>query len=108
MRILCDHNVASKYVQALSRESWLTVLTVRERLSSDASDAEIASFAADEGWVVLANDDDFYHPEIEHGLLVYSQIDDPRPGAVVEAVASISSAYVETADIVEVVPDGWV
>lgn len=108
MRILCDHHVATKYVRAFEREDWITVTTVGEVLSKAATDAEIVAYAADEEWVVFTNDDDFYTEEISGGLMVYSQIEDPRPGAVIEAIRAIDESYASDGEIEEVVPGGWI
>ena len=108
MRILCDHNVADKYWQALDREPWLTVSTVADELSPTASDSAIADYATTRRWVLLTTDDDFHADDRSHGLLVYSQIEDPRPGDVVRAIASIADAYASFDEIDEYVPDGWI
>lgn len=107
MRILCDQHVPTKYVRALQDESWVTVSTVREELSADASDAEIAAFAEEDDWIVFTNDDDFYGLDVSHGLVVYSQLEDPRPGVVVDALEAIDEAFATTTDVRAVVPDGW-
>lgn len=107
MRILCDHHVATKYTQVFQREDWITVATVENVLSRDAPDDEIAVYAATNDWVIFTNDDDFYADDVPHGLLVYSQIEDPRPGDVVDAISAIGAAYASDDEIDEVVPDGW-
>lgn len=103
MRICCDQNVASKYVETFERTQW-TSTTVASALDPEASDAEIASFARTNDWVVFTSDDDFYVHADSHGLLVYSQVEDPEPGVVREAIA----AYDRPADVTEFVPDGWI
>lgn len=50
MRILYDQHVPAKYIQAFEQEAWITVKTVRELLSSDASDVDIVEVVRD-GWV---------------------------------------------------------
>lgn len=107
MRILCDQNVADKYVQAFEQESWITVETVRELLSPDASDDEIAAIAEADEWVVFTTDDDFYRHDRSFGLIVYSQIEDPAPSGVVAAIKAIDYAYESDSDVLETVPDGW-
>jgi len=71
-------------------------------------DDGIASYAATHGWVVFANDEDFYAVGGNHGLLVYDRIEDPAPGDVVQSVRRIDGAYGSAADVLETVPDGWV
>lgn len=108
MRILCDHNVAEKYRRALDQEPWITVSTVATERSPTAADATISELASTEGWVLLTSDDDFHTDDRAHGLLVYSQIEDPRPGEVVRAIAAIDAAYASHAEIDEFVPGGWI
>lgn len=108
MQILCDHHVPPKYVQAFEQEPDITVTTVRDSLSHDASDAEIAAFASREDWIVYTNDDDFFRHTPSHGLVVYNQRENPAPGAVVDAMIAIDRTYVSPGEIHEFVPDGWV
>lgn len=108
MRVLCDQNVATKYVEAFRRAGGITVTTVDEVLDHDASDTEIAAYAERNGWVVFTNDDDFFVAGGDHGLLLYDQLEDPSPGDVVSAVQQISRAYENPAQITESVPGAWV
>ena len=108
MRILCDHHVPPRYVHAFEQKPEITVTTVRDSLTRDAPDAEIAAFAKREDWVVYTNDDDFYHPDLSHGLVVYSQRENPSPGDIVDAVLAIDRAYVSPTEVNEFVPDGWI
>lgn len=108
MRLLCDHHVATKYIRAFKHSDAITVTTVAEVLSPDASDSAIAVFAAENEWVVFTNDDDFFEQTASFGLIVYSQIDDPQPSIIVDAVTAIEQAYESTADIIETVPGNWV
>lgn len=108
MRILCDHHVAPKYIQAFEEAGRITVTTVEEVLTKDASDATIGSFAVSNDWVVFTNDSDFYRLGADHGLLVYSQLENPSPKAVVEAIRRIEEGYVSENEINEVVPGKWV
>jgi len=108
MRILCDQNVPEKYLQALRDAAGVRARRVDDVLTHDATDDEIASYAAAHGWVVFTNDADFYAVGGNHGLLVYAQIEDPAPGDVVQSVRRIDDAYESAADVLETVPDGWV
>lgn len=108
MRLRCDHNVADKYPQTFDREEWLTVARVAQTLSPTASDPRNSRYATTNEWVLFTTDDDFYADDRSHGLIVYSQIEDPGPGEVVEAIAAIDAAYENHAEINEFVPDGWV
>lgn len=107
MRVLCDQNVPQKYFQALDSAEGITVRTVASALQHDATDAEITRYAEANDWVVFTNDEDFYADSGKHGLLFYSQLDDPTPGVVVKAIRRIDAAYASATDIVETVPDGW-
>lgn len=108
MQIVCDHHVPPKYLQAFGEESWLAAATVAEMLSADATDETIASFASANGWIVFTSDVDFYRVGPDHGLIVYSQLEDPSPGDVVEAIRRIDEAYVSNDEIREVVPGRWI
>lgn len=107
MRVLCDQNVPQKYVEALVAAGGITVGTVQEKLTADASDREIVAFAVEGDWVILTSDSDFFGDGRQFGLLVYSQLEDPRPGDIVESIQAIDDAYESLSDVVEKVPDGW-
>jgi len=107
MRILCDQHVPAKYLNALSDAEGIIVTTISVVLEPDASDERIAAFAAANDWVVFTNDDDFYVAGGDHGLLFYSQIEDPAPGVIVDAVQRIDEVYESTDEILESVPGGW-
>ena len=62
MRLLCDQNVAGKYVQAFENHDEFVVSTVAEELSPDTSDDDIVAYAARYDWVVFTSDDDFFEP----------------------------------------------
>ncbi|PSP58025.1 hypothetical protein BRC76_09030 [Halobacteriales archaeon QH_8_67_36] len=108
MRVLCDEHVAPKYVDALERTGGITVATAPDKVSPSAPDSKIAAYAAAHDWVVLTNDNDFFSERQQHGLLYYSQIENPPPGDVVDAILAINGAYESNGDAVEKVPDGWV
>jgi hypothetical protein len=108
VRLLCDNHVPTKYITAFEAPDELEVLLVRDVLSPSASDGAIARYAAANECAVFTNDDDFYTDELRHGLILYSQIEDPPPGEVVDAVVAIDAAYDSATDIVEFVPDGWI
>ena len=107
MRILCGHHVPPRYVQAFEQASWITGRRLDDVLETDAPDEAISRFAASNRWVVFTRDTDFYRLGTDHGLLVYSQLDDPRPGDVVRAIRAIDEAYDTPAAITEPVPGAW-
>jgi predicted nuclease of predicted toxin-antitoxin system len=108
VRILCDHNVNEKYTATFRRTDWLTVATVRDDLSQDAADPDISEYAEREDWVVFTEDDDYLDIEHNRGLVLYIEQQNPSPGAVVDALATIADAYDDHRTIEEHVPDGWV
>lgn len=58
--------------------------------------------------MILTNDSDFFGESSEFGLLVYSQLEDPRPGDIVDAIQAVEDVYESNTDMVETVPNGWV
>ena len=93
MRLLCDQHVPPKYLSAFANAKDVTATTVRDKLAADASDTDIATYAAEREWVVFTNDDDFYRSATVYGLLVYDQISDPSPDEILDAVRAIEAAY---------------
>lgn len=108
MRLLLDQNVPEKYRSAFEGADGITVSTVREELRQDASDTQIAVFAEQDGWVVFTNDSDFFSEAGDFGRLFYSQLEDPTPGDVVQALQAIAYAYDDDSEIVEKVPNRWI
>jgi len=108
MRLLCDQNVAAKYVQAFENGTKFVVTTVGDELSPDASDGEIVAYAAAHDWVVFTSDDDFFKQADQCGVLVYNQLTDPSPGDVLDAVIAVDDAYESSREIIEVIPGNWV
>lgn len=108
MRIFCDEHVPPKYVFALELHADQTVTTVTDELYSGAPDAELSAFATSNDWVLLTNDSDFRGDHLDHGLLIYDQLNDPRPGEIIDAVCAIDQAYANHEDIYEFIPGGWV
>lgn len=96
MRVLCDQNVPQKYVDALADAGGITVTTVRETLSADAPDREITAYAAEHDWVILTNDSDFFGDGREFGLLVYSQLEDPRPSDIVNKATITHLSFIRS------------
>jgi predicted nuclease of predicted toxin-antitoxin system len=107
MRLLCDHNVARKYVQAFEQSDNITVTTVAEELSPEATDETIVRFAKRNRLVVFTTDDDFFEHADVCGVLVYSQITDPSPGDVLDAVTAIDDAYESQNKVIETIPGNW-
>jgi hypothetical protein len=108
MHLLCDQNVAAKYVQAFENRDEFIVRTVANELSPDASDGDIVAYAASHDWVVFTSDDDFFEHADQCGVLVYNQLSDPSPGDVLDAVVAIEDGYESSREITEVIPGNWV
>ena len=107
MRLLCDHNVAAKYVEAFEQTDDISVTTVADELSPEATDEAIARFAKQCDSVVLTTDDDFFEYADVCGVLIYSQISDPTPGDILDAVVAIDKAYTSPHEITETIPERW-
>jgi hypothetical protein len=108
MRLLCDQNVAAKYVQAFENHDEFVVTTVATELSPDATDDDIVAYAATHDWVVFTSDDDFFEHAEQCGVLVYNQLSDPSPGDALDAVVAIDDAYESDREIIETIPGSWV
>lgn len=108
MRLLCDQNVARRYVDGFRAGRDFHVVTVREVLDARATDPDIAAYAAANEYVVFTSDDDFFGLDARCGRIHYSQEATPTVGDVLAAVRAVADAYENHADIVEHVPDGWV
>ena len=110
MRVLCERHIPPKYVEALESESWATVTTTGTLFHPEATDETIAGYAADNGWVVLTRDRDFFElaDRFGFGVLYLDMSRDPAPGTLVSALEAIGEAYSDHAEIVESVPGDWV
>lgn len=108
MRLLCDQNVAQKYVDACISASDLQTVTVRDALDPRASDLDIAAYAKTNEYVVLTGDDDFFQLTNQCGCIYFHQFDNPPVGDVLAALRQINDAYVHADEIIEVVPGDWV
>jgi hypothetical protein len=106
VRVLWDRNVDDRYIETFRRTDWITVATVTEALAMDAVDPDISDYAAQNGWVVFSEDDDFLALDDDHGLVLYHQHAKPAPGDVVRALRAISEAYADHSEIEEYVPSG--
>jgi len=109
MRLLCDQNVAQKYVDACISASDLQAVTVRDALDPRASGPDIVSYAKQNDYVVLTgDDDDFFEFADQCGCIYFHQFDQPPVGDVLASLRLIDDAYLDSHDIVEVVPGDWV
>lgn len=107
MRLLCDQNVARRYIDACIEAPDLRAVTVRDALDPRATDPDIAAYARENGYVVLTADDDFFELSERCGCLYFHQLDQPPVGDVLAAIRLIDDAYDDHTEIVEGVPDGW-
>jgi uncharacterized protein YaiI (UPF0178 family) len=107
MRLLCDQNVAVKYVLAFNREEGFVVATVADTLCPEVSDDKIVAYAAEHDWVVFTSDSEFFEHAVQCGILVYNQLFDPSRD-IVTAVTAIEEVYESNREIVETVPGNWI
>ncbi|OYR83669.1 hypothetical protein DJ71_09920 [Halorubrum sp. E3] len=108
MRLLCDQNVARRYVDACIVDADDLGAPVRDALDPRATDPDIAAYARKNEYVVLTADDDFFELSERCGCLYFHQLDQPPVGDVLTAVRRIDKAYTDRTEIVEVIPDGWI
>lgn len=108
MRLLCDQNVAQRYIDACVAAPDLHAMTVREVLDPRAADADIVAYASTHDHVVFTSDDDFFQLADRCGCIYYHQPTVPIVGDVLEALRAIGDAYDDHSEIVEVVPGDWV
>jgi hypothetical protein len=108
MRLLCDQNVARRYIDACVQAPDLQAVTVRDALDPRTTDPDIAAYARENGYVVLTADDDFFELSDQCGCRYFHQSDTPPVGDVLEAIRRIDGAYDDRANIVEVVPGEWI
>lgn len=105
MRILCDENVALKYIEALEQVDSIEVKRSIDVLGREASDARISYYAKTNGYVVLTRDEGFFSRELSHGLIYYSQAYDPPPSELVEVVQRIQEYYPSYENVRESIAD---
>jgi rRNA-processing protein FCF1 len=121
MRILCDHNVAQRYLDTFRRTDWITMIKADNVFPKDASDAEIGAYAEKHEWVVFTSDKRFRERDDEGtvgedlldriegcGVIYYRQREQPSPGDVVAAIEALAEAYANHSEIDQYVPNGWV
>lgn len=108
MRLLCDRSVLQKYIDTFERTDWITMMQSEDVFPDDAPDREISEYAAQEGWVVFTEDDDFLAFDHDRGVVLYNHIEQPAPGEVVAALEAIADTYDAYDSMVEYVPDGWI
>lgn len=107
IRLLCDQNVARQYIEGFRAKDGFPVTTVEETLDVRALDADIASYAAANDYVVFTSDNDFFALDARCGRIHYSQEEAPGVGDVLAAVQAVAEVYENHSEIVEHVPDGW-
>lgn len=108
IRILCDRSVLQRYVDTFDRTDWIELLQSEDVFADNAPDREISAYAAQEGWVVFTEDDDFLGFDHDRGLILYHHIEQPSPTAVTAAIRTIADAYDNHRLITEYVPGNWI
>ena len=61
-------------------------------MSPETPDDDIGTFTAAHDWVILTSNDDVFEYADQCGALLYNQLGDPPPGAVLDAVIAIDDA----------------
>lgn len=120
MRLLCDHHVPPKFINALRSIDGTTVATPAgiDALGGDADDTEIIAYAEAHGWIVFTNDqrfridDEGENPSYERidaecGVIFYVETPATQPGPAAEAVTAIMEAYADHSEIDEYIND-WI
>lgn len=109
MRLLCEHNVPPRYLEALDGTEGLTVHSCTTYLPDDATDTEIAAYATSGGYVLLTRDEDFFELDPDCGVLFLDPNRSPRASRVREAVERVRAAYPtsEYDRIREPIPGAW-
>lgn len=120
MRILCDHHVPPKYLNALRsiEEATVTAPAEIEALGPDADDTKIIAYAEEHDWVVFTGDEYFliddegedpsFDPiDADCGVISYVQTKATQAGTVAEAIQRIVDAYADHHEIDEYIND-WI
>jgi hypothetical protein len=121
MRVLCDRNVAQRYLDTFRRTDWITMIEADDAFPKDASDAEIGAYAKEHEWVIFTSDKRFRERDEEEaageevpnqiegcGVIYYRQREKPAPGKVVAAMRALADAYVDHSEIDQYVPSNWI
>lgn len=110
MRVLCERHIPPQYSEALESEAWSTVSSTDGLFHPEATDETIARYAADNDWVVLTRDRDFFDPATRFGfgVLYLDMRRSPAPGIRVTAIKTIGDAYTDHEEILESVPGNWI
>lgn len=93
MKLLCDEMVAIKFCSALEEADGIEVRRTVDVLGEEAGDARISQYAKDNEYVVLTRDEGFFARDIDHGLIYYSQSENPSPSELVAAVVDIRDSH---------------
>jgi hypothetical protein len=108
MKVLREHNVGWKYLNALAAIDGVTVERCTDDLPADAPGTDIAEFAQRESYVILTRDEDFFALDPDCGILFLAPNRAPQPSGVRRAVERIIEAYADDGDVREPVPGRWV
>lgn len=106
--LVADEHVPSPVVNAL-RSNGYDVCHAQEEYGQGEEDAALLEACADDGRVLLTNDNDFarLNDEVEHaGIVVYND-QELQPRSVVRGVVLIDDAYDELDDRLEWL-EGWI
>lgn len=96
LKLLCDQNIAKRYIVAFLDAEDLIATTVRDALDPRAPDTGIAEFAAAHDWVVFTSDDDFF--ELAEGFQQFSQMVSLRTASL-NTTAKSAPTIIRLADL---------
>jgi len=105
---VADEHVPVAAVDAL-RSNGYDVRRAQEEYGEGTKDTDLLEACADDGYVVLTNDNDFARlaKEFEHsGVMIYNDQELP-PREVVRAVIRVDNAYSESLENQKLWLEGW-
>jgi uncharacterized protein with PIN domain len=98
-RVLVDENTSPRVAESL-RGKGITAKHVHEALSEGADDDTIATFARENGSVVLTHDPDFLDPGTRSGVPVFYYSDDTMDSyEIADRVAELIKWVPDPADV---------
>ena len=106
--IVADENVPTPVIEAL-RSNGYDVHRVQEEYGQGTNDSEVLRACAEEGYVILTNDNDFalLAEETEHaGVVIYND-QDLRAREILRGVVRIDNAYNSLENHLEWL-EGWI
>jgi hypothetical protein len=109
MDILCDDQIARKYVSKLRATNWVDLLEVGNAsgLSSNPNPGNLNSFLMQQDRVFLTADPVFSWPPQNHGTLYFKQKKWPSEQDLVDMIDLIDQRYNPHTKIHQILPGIW-